>query len=144
MPSITGSFAGRIMQQSAIPLSDQPEHQMSIAEVNGTQKSADPLWDNARITYWGMTDLLGGTGTQRGYFNNIHADGARDWGTFEGRVNTSGGTMIVEGDYKHVGGDGRYRGITGSGKFKTVLTSETEIEASWEGRYELAQQARAR
>ena len=138
MPSITGSFAGRITKQSAMPLNDQPGHQMGIAEVSGTQQSADPLWSNASITYWGVTDLLGDQGTQRGYFNNVHADGGRDWGTFEGRVSASGGAVSVEGTYEHTGGDGQYRGITGGGRFKTVMKSETELEASWEGDYELA------
>ena len=80
MPSITGSFSGRITKQSALPLTDQPNHEMNIAEVNGTQKSADPLWNNANITYWGVTDLLDGKGTQHGYYNNVHADSGRDWG----------------------------------------------------------------
>ena len=138
MPSITGSFSGTITKQSAIPLTDQPNHELSIAEVSGTQKSADPLWDNSSITYWGATDLLDGTGSQRGYFNNVHPDGGRDCGTFEGRVTTAGGAMTVEGTFRFTGGDGEYRGITGGGKFKTVMKSETELEASWEGNYELA------
>jgi hypothetical protein len=32
------------------------------------------LWNNSKITYWGVTDLLDGKGSQRGYCNNIHAD----------------------------------------------------------------------
>ena len=134
MPSMTGSFSGRITKQSALPLNDQPNHELSIAEVNGTQKSADPLWNNASITYWGVTDLLDGQGTQHGYYNNVHADGGRDYGTFEGKV--SG--MIVEGTFRFTGGDGEYRGITGGGNFKTVMKSETELEATWDGNYELA------
>ncbi|MFN2514309.1 MAG: hypothetical protein ABR568_23210, partial [Pyrinomonadaceae bacterium] len=74
MSSITGSFSGKITRQFGIPLTDQPSHEMSIAEVSGTQKSADPLWNNSNITYWGVTDLLDGKGSQRGYFNNVHAD----------------------------------------------------------------------
>ena len=138
MPSITGSFSGEITKQSALPLTDQPNHEMSIAEVNGTQKSPDPLWDNSKIAYWGVTDLLDGKGSQRGYFNNVHPDGGRDWGTFEGQVTAAGGAMTVEGTYKFDGGDGEYRGLTGGGKFKTVMKSETELECSWEGNYELA------
>ena len=138
MPSITGSFSGRITQQSALPLNDQPNHAMSIAEISGTQKSADPLWNNASITYWGVTDLLDGQGTQHGYYNNVHADGGRDYGMFEGKVTTAGGGMTVEGTYKFAGGDGEYRGITGGGNFKTVMKSETELEATWDGNYELA------
>jgi hypothetical protein len=110
---------------------------MGIAEVNGTQKSPDPLWNNSNITYWGVTDLLDGKGTQRGYFNNDHPDKGRDWGTFEAQVTATGGAMTVAGTYKFAGGDGQYRNITGGGKFKTVMKSETELEASWEGNYEL-------
>jgi len=138
MPSITGSFSGRITKQSALPLTDQPNHDLSIGEVSGTQRSPDPLWNNANITYWGVTDLLDGEGSQRGYYNNVHADNGRDWGTFEGKVTSAGGTMTVEGTWKFAGGDGEYRGITGGGKFKTVMKSETELEATWEGNYELA------
>ncbi len=138
MPSITGSFAGRITNQSAMPLADQPGHQMGIAEVSGTQQSPDPLWDGSKITYWGVTDLFGDQGTQRGYYHNLHPDGGREWGTFEGRVSAAGGAMTVEGTWEMAGGDGEYRGVTGGGKFKTAMKSESEIECSWEGDYELA------
>ena len=138
MSSISGSFSGRIAKHSAIPLNDQPNHELSIAEVSGTQKSADPLWNNAAITYWGVTDLIAGKGTQTGYYNNVHPDGGRDFGTFEGKVTTTDGGMTVDGTFKIEGGDGQYRGITGSGTFKTVSRSETEVEATWQGTYELA------
>jgi hypothetical protein len=138
MPSITGSFSGKITKQSGMPLTDQPNHEMGIAEVSGTQKSADPLWNDANITYWGVTELLDGKGSQRGYYNNVHGDKGRDWGTFEGKVTTAGGGMTVEGTWKFASGDGEFRGITGGGNFKTVMKSETELEASWDGNYELA------
>jgi hypothetical protein len=139
MPSITGSFAGRITQQSALSLADQPNHGMSIAEVSGTQKSPDPLWNNASITYWGVTDLLDGKGSQRGYYNNVHGNKGREWGTFEGKVSTAGGAITVEGTWTIVGGDSEFRGVSGSGTFKTVMKSETELEATWAGNYQLAQ-----
>jgi hypothetical protein len=138
MPSITGSFSGKITQQSGLNLADQSNHVLAIAEVNGTQQSSDPLWSDAKISYWGVNDLLNGEGTQTGYYNNVHADGGRDFGTFEGKVTSAGGTMTVEGTFKFTGGDGQYRGITGSGTFKTVAKSETEVEATWQGAYELA------
>jgi hypothetical protein len=138
MPSITGSFSGRITKQSTFPLTDQPNHLMGIAEVNGTQRSPDPLWNNSNITYWGVTDLLDGKGSQRGYFNNVHAEKGRDFGTFEGQVSATGGAMTVEGSFEFTGGDGQYRGVTGGGRFKIVMKSETELEASWDGNYELA------
>jgi hypothetical protein len=138
MPSIRGSFSGKITKQSGLSLTDQPNHEMNIGEVSGTQNSPDPLWNNSKITYWGVTDLLDGKGSQRGYFNNAHPDGGRDIGTFEGRVSAADGSMTVEGTFKFTGGDGQYRGISGGGTFKTVMISETELEATWEGAYELA------
>jgi hypothetical protein len=56
----------------------------------------------------------------------------------EGKVSAAGGTMTVEGTFIFTGGDGQYRGITGGGTFKTVAKSETEVEATWNGAYELA------
>ena len=138
MNHITGSFSGKITQQSTLTPTDQPNHVMNIAEVHGTQKSSDPLWDSSKIAYWGITDLLNGKGTQHGYYDNNHSGSGRDWGTFEARVTNVGGGMIVEGTFKFTGGDGKYRGITGGGKFKSVMKSETELECTWDGKYELA------
>ena len=137
MTSIRGTFSGGITKQSEIPLTDQPDHGMSIAEVSGRQKSRDPLWNDASITYGGVTDVVGAKGTQRGYFNNVHTDQGRDWGTFEGKVSMKNGAATVAGTWKHAGGDGKYRGIKGGGKFKLVMKSETEIECSWSGDYRL-------
>jgi len=138
MPSISGSFSGKITQGFGLPLFDQSDHAIAIVEVNGIQSSPDPLWNNSNITYWGFNDLIDKQGTQTGYYNNVHADGGRDFGTFEGKVSTVGDTTTVEGTFTFTGGDGQYRGITGGGNFKTVAKSETEIEATWTGAYELA------
>lgn len=138
MPSMTGSFSGKITKQSALPIPDQPNHELSIVEVAGVQKASDPLWDRSNVTYWGVTDVLDGKGTQRGYYNNVHGDKGRDWGTFEGTVSAAGGAMTVEGTWTFAGGDGQFRGVTGGGKFKTVLKSESEIECTWDGSYALA------
>jgi hypothetical protein len=138
MPSIKGSFSGTITKQSAMSPADQENHEMSIVEVSGTQESADPLWNKSKVTYWAMTDMQGGKGSQHGYYNNAHGDSGRDYGTFEGKVTLLGGKVAVEGTYKFAGGDGEFRGLTGGGTFKTVLKSETEVACSWEGKYTLA------
>lgn len=137
MTSITGSFSGTVTKHSVHVVDDVPNHEMSIAEVSGVQKSPDPLWNDANITYWGVTDLLDGEGTQRGYYNNIHGAKGREWGTFEGKV-TAGG-MAVEGTWKITDGDGEFRGASGNGTFKIVAKSASELEASWAGSYELVQ-----
>ena len=138
MPSISGSFSGTITKQFGLDLNDQSNHLLGIAEVNGTQRSSDPLWNDSKISYWGVNDLLNREGTQTGYFNNLHPDGGRDFGTFEGKVSTTGGTMTVEGTFTFTGGEGEYRGISGGGTFKTTAKSETEVEATWQGAYQLA------
>jgi hypothetical protein len=138
MLNVSGSFSGSIRTQSVISLNDQPNHSLGVAEVSGTQSSSDPRWNNASITYWGTTDLHGTQGTQRGYFLNDHGSAGQDHGTFEGNVSIAAGQVVVEGAWQYTGGTGNFAGITGCGTFKTKLTSATDVEASWQGAYELA------
>lgn len=138
MPAISGSFTGSVRLQTAVVLSDQSNHELSLAEITGTQKSSDKKWNGAAITYWGTTDAIAGNGTQSGYFTQVHDGGDRDWGTFEGKVATSGGDTTVEGTWQFTGGSGKFNGLAGKGTFKTRLTSLRELEATWQGTYELA------
>ena len=138
MIAVSGSFSGSIRTQSVIPLNDQPDHSLGVAEVAGTQSSSDPKWNNSAITYWGTTDMQGTEGTQRGYFMNDHGSAGQDRGRFEGNVSVVAGEVVVEGTWQYTGGTGHYAGITGSGTFRTRLTSPTTIEGSWQGTYALA------
>jgi hypothetical protein len=81
-----------------------------------------------------------GQSRQSGYYNNVHGDKGRGWGTFEGKVTVHGERITVEGNYKLAEGDGEFRSVSCSGKFKTVLKSatDTEIECKWDGKYALA------
>jgi hypothetical protein len=119
-------------------LSDLHNHELQMAEVAGTQKSADPDWNGARMAYWGTTDVQSGHGKQRGYFNNERANGDRDWGTFEGTVSMAGGAITVEGSFAITGGSGKFQGVTGKGTYRGRFTSPTEIEMEWKGEYQLA------
>jgi hypothetical protein len=112
---------------------------MNMAEVRGPRKSSDPPWNNSKVTCWGVTDSLDGTGMRHGYYENNHPGTGCDWGTFEGGVITAGGGMIVEGTFAFPGGGGKYRGITGGGKSKSEMKSETEVEYAWDGSDELAE-----
>ena len=138
MPAMTGSFSGSVRGQTSISLPDRPSHTLDLAEITGRQKSSDERWNNASITYWGFTDIIEGKGTQRGYFVNSHGCEDRDWGTFEGKVATISGQITVEGTWQFTGGSGKFSGLAGNGTFKTRLTSPTDVEASWQGTYELA------
>ncbi len=81
MSTLSGSFAGKARLQTTVALSDSPNHELNLVEVTGSQKSTDAKWNDAKVTYWGIADFVAGSGPQRGYFVNDHADGDRDWGT---------------------------------------------------------------
>lgn len=138
MPELSGSFSGSVGLLSDVAVTDQANHRVGLAEISGSQKSPDPLWDNSTITYWGVTDMVGAQGTQHGYYVNTHTDGDKDIGTFEGKVSMAGGQLAVEGSFKITGGSGKLKGITGGGKFKTKMKSPTELDCTWQGNYELA------
>jgi hypothetical protein len=80
MVTFSGSFAGNARPQTIIGLSDVPNHALNLDEVSGPQHSIDPQWNDARVTYWDVADLVAGSGPQRGYFLNEHADGDQDYG----------------------------------------------------------------
>jgi hypothetical protein len=142
MPNISGSFSAHITAETTLFPQDQPNHQVQLAEVHATQKSPDPSWNNARLTYCGVTDLVSGNGTQRGYYVNEHTDGDRDCGDFEGRVTTAGGQTTIEGTFIITSGAGKLQGIRGKGTFKGRQVSPTEIEMTWTGAYEVAAASR--
>lgn len=135
---ITGSFSGKIRTQAAATLFHEDNHALTLVEVAGTQTSPDPLYNGAKITYWGTGDLENGTGPQKGYWCNERANGDRDWGTFEGKITTSGQEVSMEGTFKFTGGTGKFKGITGGGKYKGHFPSVTDVVNKWEGEYTLA------
>jgi hypothetical protein len=67
-------LSGGNSQAHRTPGAPIPSMCVSVAEVSGTPKSVDPLWNNSKIIYWGVTDLLDGKLSQRGYYNSINAD----------------------------------------------------------------------
>jgi hypothetical protein len=137
MPRISGSFTGRTTMQSTAAIPDSDGHQLGLVEVEGPQKSSDPLWSDARITYWGSADLVAGNGPQRGYWMNRHANGETDWGTFEGKIITTGTQTSMEGTFKWAGGTGKFKGISGGGDYKGRFPSLTEVTNDWDGEYQL-------
>jgi hypothetical protein len=138
MSEFSGSFTGHVRALNVLSLSDTPNHELNTVEITGPQSSTDEKWNNARVTYWGLSDLVAGNGTQRGYFVNEHSDGSRNWGTFEGKVTTRGKETTIEGTWQFSDGTGMFAGIKGQGAYTTRLTSPTELQCTWQGRYELA------
>ena len=126
-----------------LSLADIPNHELNTVEITGVQSSTDEKWNTARVTYWGISDLVAGNGTQRGYFVNEQRDGNRDWGTFEGKVTARGNETTIEGSWQFSDGPGGLAGIKGQGTYNTRLTSPTEVQCTWQGRYELAASTKA-
>lgn len=141
---ITGMFSGKIRTQTASALFHEDNHALTLVEVVEDQKSPDPLWNGAKITYWGTSDLVNGNGVQKGYWCDERANGDRDWGTFEGKITTSGQEVSMEGTFKFTGGTGKFKGLSGGGKYKGHFPSATEVVNNWEGEYSLASAKAAR
>ena len=89
---------------------------------------------------WSTVDLVAGSGSQRGYFLNVHQDGNWDTGSFEGKVTTTSQGVTLEGSW-YSGGTGKLKGLTGGGTYKGRLTSPTEVEMTWDGVYQLVSSA---
>ena len=138
MPEMSGSFTGQTRVETTIRLSDVPGHELRIAEITGSQRSIDEHWNNARLVYWGVLDLVDGSGTQRGDYVNERANGERECGTFEGKVTTAQGQTTLEGTWEAISGTGKFKGMKAKGTYKGRMTSLSEVEMSWEGHYELA------
>jgi hypothetical protein len=138
MPNMTGHFSGRVTAQSNFALGDIPDHELSLMQVSGSQTASDANWNNAKLTYWGHADLIRGAGHQSGYFVDVHSNGDRDCGTFEGKLSIVNNQVTIVGTWKYTHGTGMFEGITGNGTFKGVLLSPTEADMSWEGSYQLA------
>jgi len=138
MTKFSGSFSGQPAWQKDTTVADVPNHQLSIGEISGAQKSDDAKWNGATVTYWSTIDVVDGNGTQRGYFVNDHGADGRDWGTFEGKVTTSGGQTTVAGTWKYTGASGTFSRLAGNGTFRSRVLSPTQIDSEWDGAYEIA------
>jgi hypothetical protein len=143
MVESSGSFTGRVRISNSMWLADAPYHQLEMAEVTGSHHSSDEKWDDAKVTYWGLADVIEGNGTQQGYYVNEHPDGGREFGKFQGKITTSQGETTVEGTWQVTDGTGLYSGMKGDGKYKMTLISPMEVMCSWQGQYELATVAQA-
>jgi len=121
-----------------VSIQDAADHQMGVTVSLGTHRSSDSKWSGAQMTSVVTTDVTSGQGMQRGYFCNLHANGERSHGTFEGKVATTGIKTIVEGNWYLSGGTGSLAKVTGSGPFKTEVTTATDADMTWSGNYQLA------
>ena len=138
MPDITGVFSGTFTSQTLVLSRDQPNHLLSLAEIDGVQRSSDPDWDGVKMSFWGTRDVQSGLGAERGYFLNEHLGGDRCWGTLEGTVVQTETSVTAEGTFRFTGGSGKFNGITGQGTYRGRMTSPITVETEWAGTYQVA------
>ena len=137
MTNMSGSFVGKASVNTTVSLRDLPNHELSLVEIRGPQRSTESLWNEATITYWCTLDLVQGNGIQRGYYCNERSDGSSDSGSFEGKVQAAGGLVTLEGTWQSAAGTGRLSGVRASGSYRGRMISPTEVDMSWDGAYEL-------
>ena len=128
MPKISGSFNGRANWLTTIPQRDVAGQEVNLVEIAGKQRSEDPHWNNASVTYWGVGDVIAGNGTQRGCFINQHADGDCDRGAFEAQVTTTGGQPIPAVDKLSFAGMAKEAGYAAAYQFDSLEEFATEVE----------------
>jgi len=132
-----GSYSGSVQSQSVAVVPDQPGHEVGLTVIFGFQRSIDAHWEGAKMTYWGLSDTVAGSGRQHGYFLNEHRTGEQTYGTFDAKISATGAEVVVEGQWRFSGGTGTYATISGSGPFTARLTSPTDVEMNWVADYEL-------
>ena len=143
MPNLTGHLKGAATSRTIISLSDTHGHELLLTMSNAKQTSSDSVFNNAKQTSWGTSDLVRGHGQQQGYFMNEHANGDCACGTYECKVSTVNGHITMEGKWKYTHGTGQFDGITGNGTFKGHMTAHAETEMTFEGNYQLKSGTRA-
>jgi hypothetical protein len=137
MTQVSGTTAGAIVMQFAKVMPDDPAHTLAMIEVSGVHESDDGHWAGAKLTYWGMADLLAGTGLQTGYFSNQHINGDTTFGSFDGNVTTVGFASRFIGKWQLVKGTGRFEGVSGGGSFEAQSNGPTSMQMTWTGEYTL-------
>jgi outer membrane protein assembly factor BamB len=96
----------------------------------GQHKCAVPQWNDAKLTYVGTTDSVGGQGEQRGYFHNIHTNGDTSYGTFDAKL-TMSDAPTVEGAWRFAGGTGSMTRLSGEAVGSGVMS--TARRNDWDG-----------
>ena len=129
MTDFSGTCSSKLQSQTMASVPGSSDHQMGLAVMLGQHKSAEPRWNDAKMTYVGSTDLVDGKGEQRGHFHNAHTNGDTSYGTFDAKVSTRpDAAMTVEGSWRFVGGTGTLSKLKGGGVFKAHMTSPTDFE----------------
>jgi len=131
---------GPVISQTVASPGNTPNHQIVLRVVTNMGTSTDPDLGNFEQTAYELVDEVAGSGTHRGYGNNLHKNGDRTYGQFEGTHKTTvkedgSWEATWEGTWKFVGGTGKFKNIKGGGTYKGKATP-TGGTTTWEGEVE--------
>ena len=130
-----------LLSESKVSSSGEPQHDISVIVREDTDRSPAPDFDNAKVHHVSTSDCVAGNCTDKGYRTYNLRTGDRTFAVYEGTIKivpASNGPPDVSfaGKWWFIGGQGKFRGITGGGTYKGELTP-TGVAYSWEGEYEV-------
>ena len=116
-----------------VKLADQPDHEAGLQEFEGVTFSVGdkPFLDNARYQVVSFFDT---TGFVNGGFKTFTAEDGVVYMQFKV---TGGSWPKFTGEWTATGGTKRYKGISGSGTFKSTYVSDSALWDLLEGDYKI-------
>ena len=136
---ISGVFSMKVGEQHALPAADPTGPVLLLTKSLGTNRSTSrsKYMDGAQVINREIADLTQGTGPHQGYITE--ADGPDTAMTrWQGKVVTTLGAdqkprTTFEGTWSKVGGTGKYRRVSGGGRYKGRMLSPTEYSVEYSG-----------
>jgi hypothetical protein len=128
-----------VLSETKMLPGDDAKHEVIMARRIDVQK--DELVGDAQVSVVNVSDVIAGTGTNRGYRTVTTTGGDKAFVSYEGTVNTvmkAGGPPDVTflGTWRFLGGTGKFSGLTGNGTYRGQLLA-AGIAYDYEGQYEI-------
>jgi hypothetical protein len=119
-----GKMLGHIVRQETIVVNKSKGQTVELLHGSGQVMFRNgEVWTVAQLE---IDNLRRGTGSMEGQNIIVHPDGSTIIGTYKGRMRTiaKSNRITFSGDWIHVSGTGRAKGIKGGGKFKGSGTAD--------------------
>ncbi len=134
---ITGTAKSKRPVSRAISFpGDDAKHVIANSVSIETISSPDPDWNDIEATMYELSDQRADGGSHKGYIVFRHKNGDESYVKFEGTnklVAGDGGKFEAsfEGKVQSTGGTGKFKGIKGTGSYKGTANAAGSI-TSWE------------
>ena len=138
---VAGKITCAVIKSESINFDDTEGHTIALMKYDGFNVSTGEHEFMNGVQTVGVTfgDLIKGTGPHKGY-GKMSMNGDAVFWKYKGKTATTlspkGKPIIVfEGTITFLKGTGKYKGIQGSGTFKSKMISSTMQVSKWEGEY---------